>query len=478
MDGYKPIEDYGMIGNMRTVALISQTDASIDYMCYPNFDSPTIFARLLDSKHGGYFSIGPDPAPDLLTKQLYLTDSNILITRYSSENGVGQITDFFPVLRDKGRPHFLVRKVEVVRGSMSFNVSCRPCFDYGRDAHEVSFKDSSAIFSCSTHQITLRYLNGSTKWESVDGGKSVQTTVCLEEGQTFTIVLGCTASFEDADQADYSSAVISCLPFSQVITDQWLSETQSFWREWLSQCTYTGRWREIVYRSALALKLLTDERTGAMVAAPTTSIPEDSWKSHGSAHSSDAARNWDYRYTWIRDAAFTVYAFLRIGFTHEPKAFMGWIEQRCKDLERIGSDEGLRVLYRIDGKHPSEFPEAYTESILNHLEGYRGHGPVRIGNAAADQCQLDIYGELMDSVYLCDKYVSPISWSFWRAIQTAIINPVIRRRSMPDHGIWEIRGGPKEYVHSKVMAWVTLDRAIRLAEKRSLPGEIILWRSE
>jgi GH15 family glucan-1,4-alpha-glucosidase len=234
-------------------------------------------------------------------------------------------------------------------------------------------------------------------------------------------------------------------------------QTVSYWQRWLAKCTYTGRWREIVHRSALALKLLTFAPTGAIVAAPTCSLPE----------SIGGGRNWDYRYTWIRDAAFTLYGLLRIGFTDEAEAFMRWIEARCHELNPDGS---LQIMYSIDGHH------TLTEQTLDHLEGYKGSQPVRIGNGAYQQVQLDIYGELLDSVYLYNKYGTPISYDLWTQLRR-LINWVCDNWQRTDEGVWEVRGGQQHFVYSKLMCWVALDRGLRLADKRSFPADRERWLS-
>lgn len=455
MEGYKPIEDYGLIGNMHTAALVSKGDASIDFLCYPDFDSPAIFGRLLDAQRGGHFSIRPPPSSDLLTKQVYLVETNILRTIFSTLQGIGQVTDLMPVPNEEDSEHFpcVIRRVDAVRGMIEFNLECSPRFNYGRDPHQVIPVSDGIKFVSQSLSMHLSVL-GDVQVDWSITGTSLTSSVRLHEGQSLFLVLGNDKTPRDRTEVE-----------------ELISATTKYWRNWASHCTYTGRWREMVLRSALVLKLHTYAPTGAIVASPTTSLPEDSWLAP-TERSSSAARNWDYRFVWIRDAAFTAYAFLRIGFKEEAEAFMHWIEARCQQLKEVGSGEGLRILYDIRGNFPAN---GYAEQELRHWEGYRGQGPVRIGNAAASQVQLDIYGELMDAVYLCDKHIQPISWDFWQAVREAIVEPVLRFWQCPDHGIWEIREGPREYVHSKVMAWVALDRAIRLATKRSLPADIPAW---
>ena len=267
----------------------------------------------------------------------------------------------------------------------------------------------------------------------------------LTEGQIANFVLGSVAP-ETADP---------CTPISDLETDNLFKSTVEYWRKWLSKSNYKGRWREMVERSALALKLLTFEDTGAIVAAPTCSLPEDL----------GGVRNWDYRYTWIRDAAFTLYGLLRIGFTEEAGQFMGWVEQCTKNLNADGS---IQIMYGIDGRLD------LAEETLDHLDGYKGSKPVRIGNGAYGQFQLDIYGELIDAIYLYDKYGTPISFDFWTEVRR-MANWVCDNWQRPDEGIWEVRGGQQHFVYSKIMCWIAVDRSLRLADKRSFPSDRELW---
>ncbi|WP_141327661.1 glycoside hydrolase family 15 protein [Myxococcus sp. AB025B] len=432
-----PIEDHGVIGDLRTVALVGN-EGTIDWLCYPHFDSPSIFASLLDPKKGGHWSIRPE-RDGVLHKQFYWPDTNVLVTRFYTAEGVGELVDFMPMER-KGikQVRELIRRVRVVRGELSFELECFPAFNYARDSHQTHLIGGGAAFESSTLQMTL---SSSVKLERAERGVTARFKLKENQSAVFSLREGLRRSCEDLVH-DHASA------------ESLFRDTVDYWRHWLSSCQYTGRWRETVQRSALALKLMTFEPTGAIVAAPTCSLPE----------SPGGSRNWDYRFCWLRDAAFTVYAFLRIGFKKEAAAFMRWVEARCAEH----GDGPLPLMFALDG---SPVPQ---EEELSHLEGYGGARPVRIGNAAADQLQLDIYGELMDSVYLSNKYAAPISYDFWMHLRR-LVDWVCEHWNQPDEGIWEIRGGRRHFVYSKLMCWVALDRAIRLADKRSFPADRARW---
>jgi GH15 family glucan-1,4-alpha-glucosidase len=436
---YQPIENYGVIGDLHTVALVGR-NGSIDWMCFPRFDSPSIFAAILDHRRGGAFSIVP-LEDELTYKQFYWPDTNVLVTKFLTPHGVSEILDFMPIhdLKKGHGHHQVVRHLRVVRGKMRFRIQCTPAFNFARDPHTTTITPEGAVFSSSALTLGL----ASTVALSAEGSGACANPV-LDEGESITLVLH-----------EMEEGVQGGPRLSEEETVEHFERTVRYWRDWLSHCTYTGRWREMVHRSALVLKLLTYHPTGAIVASPTCSLPEGI----------GGERNWDYRYTWIRDAAFTIYGLLRIGFTEEAGQFMHWIENRLHELEPDGS---LQIMYGIDGRHE------LTEEILDHLEGYRGSRPVRIGNEAYRQLQLDIYGELMDSVYLYNKYGSPISYDLWTQLRR-LINWIAANWQRPDDGIWEVRGGQQHFVYSKLMAWVALDRGIRLAEKRSFPADRQSW---
>lgn len=433
---YQPIENYGVIGNLRTVALVAK-NGSIDWFCFPRFDSPSVFGAILDAARGGSFRI--QPLAEATEKQVYWPDTNILVTRFLSNDGVGEIVDYMPVraaLEDE--QHLLIRRVRVSRGTMRFRMECRPAFNYGRDAHQTRIGRHGATFH--SPGLDLR-LSADIPLKRLGGG--VMAEFELNQGAGCCFVLH---RFERGE-ASREYGIQEC--------DDLFHETIEYWRRWLAKSQYRGRWREMVNRSALVLKLLTYGPTGAIVAAPTCSLPE----------SLGGGRNWDYRYAWIRDAAFTLYSLLRIGFTEEAAKFMTFLDARCHEMKPDGA---LQTVYGIDGRH------VLKEETLDHWEGYRGSRPVRIGNAAYRQLQLDIYGELMDSIYLFNKYGTPISNELWFYVRR-LTNWVCANWKRKDDAIWEVRGGPRDFVYSKLMCWVALDRAWRIAQKRSLPADHARW---
>ncbi|HTX38667.1 MAG TPA: glycoside hydrolase family 15 protein [Bryobacteraceae bacterium] len=444
---YQPIGNYGVIGDMRSVALVGK-DGSIDWCCLPNFDSPSVFARLLDWDKGGWWRLGP--ADETQVKQIYLPNTNVLITRFFSGQGMAEGIDFMSIGPEAGGQsespsRQIVRIVKAIRGPIHFRLECRPAFDYARQPHEVHMAaDSlSAIFAARQQQFVMK---GDHSLQQ--DGSGVIADFVLEGGQQAVFVLRHQAGKADGGIAE-----------PPVDASALLTETVRFWRGWASQSRYRGRWREIVTRSALALKLLTFLPTGAIVAAPTTSLPEEL----------GGVRNWDYRYTWVRDAAFTVYSLMRLGYTDEAAAFAHFMQARAQEEEPQGGP--LNVCYGIDGRH--DLPE----ETLDHLEGYRGSRPVRVGNGAANHLQLDIYGELMDALYLYDKYGTPLSFDMWTQIER-ILDWVTKNWEQPDQSIWEVRGGRRNFTYSKLQCWVALDRGVRLARKHSFPTEGDQWRLE
>jgi GH15 family glucan-1,4-alpha-glucosidase len=434
---YLPIADHGLIGDLHSVALVG-TNGTIDWFCCPAFDSPSVFGSLLDAERGGFFAL--EAAVPARTRQFYLPDTNVLITRFFAEDGVGEIQDFMP-LRDPStdQGQRLVRRVQCIRGTMPFRMRAAPRFNYGSDLHAVSAVRDGVLFTSSELSLYL----GSTQPLAVDE-RDVVTEFTLEEGGVAVFSL---------EPADSSTELRVCQ--AEETLDE-LMTTVRFWWDWLTASRYRGRWREVVHRSALTLKLLTYAPTGAIIAAPTTSLPERI----------GGERNWDYRYVWIRDAAFCVRSLLRLGFEDEATAFMDFLTL-CATPD--GSPDGpLQVMYRIDGRVD------LSERELPHLEGYRGSTPVRAGNDAARQLQLDIYGELMDSVYLYNKWAKPISSDEWEAVR-ARTDWVCNNWDQPDEGIWETRGGRQKFLYSRLMCWVAVERAIRMSVHRGLPADHARW---
>jgi len=446
---YQPIENYGIIGNMRTVALVGM-NGSLDWYCYPHFDSPSIFGAILDDKNGGCFRISAD-SDGVRHKQFYWPSTNVLVTRFLLTDGIAELEDFMPVglPSDSREYRHVYRRVRCVRGSVQISVTCRPAFDYGRQTHDTLIEANGAMFKAGS--LTLALSTAVPLKDDGQGGVSAEFVLAEGESQVFILR-------DDCNEEGVPCPGLPCPP-SEEEAEELLRGTVKFWQQWLSACTYHGRWRDQVHRSALTLKLLTFEPTGAIIAAPTTSLPEVI----------GGTRNWDYRYTWIRDAAFTVYAFLRIGFREEAAAFMGWLRDYASKHAHPNAPGA--VVFTIAGD------DQLPEQTLDHWEGYRGSSPVRIGNAAVSQFQGDIYGELMDAFYLSNKYVSPTSYDVWLKIRNRL-EWICENWQLPDAGIWEMRNRQEHFVYSKVMNWVALDRGLRLADKRALPADRAKWMRE
>jgi GH15 family glucan-1,4-alpha-glucosidase len=434
--GYLPIEEHGIVGDLRTIALVG-TDGTVDWYCPARFDAPSLFGALLDKNKGGYFSLTARTSY-AKPKQLYLPDTNILLTRFQGKDAVGEVIDFMvPETRSTGRARdLLVRQARAVRGTATFELACHPAFDYGRLGHELQvIQGVGAVFTSPLGRAVLR-TNVSLKAEE-DG---VAATFTLDEGES--------ADFHLEWNGDVR-------PISDGETEEVFTRTQDFWQGWVAQSRYRGRWREMVQRSALALKLLVYHPTGALIAAPTTSLPEEP----------GGTRNWDYRYAWLRDASFTVYSLMRLGFLEEAASFMDWLQKRC---ETATEERDVMIMYTVDGS------DHLPELALDHLEGYNGAKPVRIGNGAVRQRQLDVYGEIMDSVYLYNKEV-PISYDLWTGLSKRL-DWLSKHWTEPDEGIWEIRGPRQRFTYSALMTWVAYERAGRLSRDRGLPGPVERWR--
>ncbi|TDL30070.1 glycoside hydrolase family 15 protein [Rickenella mellea] len=500
--GYIEIAEHGLIGNMRTAALVS-VDGSIESYCIPDFDSPSIFARILDKDKGGHFSITPDL--HFTTKQNYWPSSNVLQTKFLSDKGVAVVTDFLPrqANPDSTKPllFWLIRRVEVIRGRMPLRMECAPAFNYARSPHKMSLvpdnsipdvtgegqsQQEKALFVSDELTLDLRYISEcNANMEHVEAphvklqpldlkaeghlGDSVCCDLDMVEGQAVTFVLRTPPKTSTSRAAKATKAEADALgvsirnlilgasklrdPEDPILTKELLhsllKDTNKFWNSWIRRSTYDGSWKEAVHRSALALKLLIYEPTGAVVASPTFSLPEFI----------GGTRNWDYRASWIRDSSFTLYALIRLGFTHEANAYMEFVFGRLRHRNPDGS---LQIMYTIHGGKDLE------EIELTHLDGHKGSKPVRIGNGAADHLQLDIYGELMDCIYLGQKFGKPLPYDTWLNVRE-LVEYVIANCDQPDLSIWEVRDKKRHFTYSKVMMWVAIDRGLRLAEKRSLP---------
>jgi GH15 family glucan-1,4-alpha-glucosidase len=436
---YPAIADHGLIGDLQTAALVS-TDATIDWFCCPRFDSPSLFASLLDLPGGGSFEATPVNLRHR-TKQMYFPDSAVLITRFMSEAGVAEVVDFMPVTSPEipTRRHRIVRMLRGVRGAITFKLTCAPRFDYARQQHQVELTPEGAVFIGPDLQLTVHGMPGSDT-----DGIDLFSTVEVNAGDLYGIVL-------ESDSHESPRAVSRAEVWDLFVA------TVRFWRDWLRGSKYRGRWREMVERSAITLKLMTYAPTGALIAAPTAALPERI----------GGQRNWDYRYTWVRDASFSIAALIGIGMLDEARAFSAWLRQRVE--EHAGNGGGpLKIMYRVDGTSDLE------EHLLEHMEGYRGSRPVRIGNGAAEQLQLDIYGEALNATYLAESAMPSMTHAGWQAL-TSMVNWLCENWDQPEEGIWETRGGRQNFVYGRLMAWVALDRAVRLAAETGRPAAIERW---
>jgi GH15 family glucan-1,4-alpha-glucosidase len=428
------IDAHGIIGDMRSAALVNDK-GSVDFFCWPEFDSPSIFCSLLDTPEAGIFQLAPD-LPDARREQIYLPDTNVLQSRWLSQRAVVEVTDLLPIGDSDDDLPMLMRRVRVVSGTATMRMRCAVRHDYARAKTGARMDEEDAVFE-AVDQPSLRL--SSDQALSLDGNAAI-AEFTLEQGQSAEFLLG----------------AVDDPRFKEGAAGLCLERTLKFWRDWIGQSNYRGRWREMVNRSALAMKLLTSRKHGAILAAATFGLPE----------TPGGERNWDYRYTWVRDASFTVYAFMRLGFVDEANAYMKWMRGRVSDCH--GNSTKINILYAIDGR------QKLPETELTHLAGHGGAKPVRIGNGAYDQVQLDIFGELMDAVYLVNKYGEAISHEGWKHT-VEVVDQVCETWESEDVGIWEMRGEQHHFLHSRLMCWVAVDRAIRLASKRSLPAPFARW---
>ncbi|MFD6876492.1 MULTISPECIES: glycoside hydrolase family 15 protein [unclassified Streptomyces] len=446
MRRYPPIAEHGLIGDLQTCALVS-SDGVLDWFCSPRFDSPSIFAGLLDHDRGGYFAITAD-APDVTTRQLYLADTAILITRFLTADGVGEVIDFMPVTGERTVTdhHQVVRVMRVVRGAVRFALECRPRFDYGRSAHTLDLDLDGAPAARFMGPDVTAYLQAVGPVPLEADGNDVRAYVTLAAGERAAVVL--TVRDAGGDAPAQPTVAGATEAFTAV---------HAFWHDWIGRCTYRGRWQQIVNRSAITLKLLTYAPTGAPIAAATMGLPEQE----------GGERNWDYRYTWVRDASLSVRAMRDLGFTEEADAFRNWLGQRLYD-GGTPNGEPLQIMYRVDGDPHLD------EEILDHLEGWRGSAPVRVGNGAATQLQLDIYGEAVYAIAQVDQVTHAIGYEGWKRFAD-LLDWLCENWDRADEGIWETRGGRQHFTYSRLMCWVAFDRGIRQAMANARPADLPRW---
>ncbi|WP_336712267.1 glycoside hydrolase family 15 protein [Arthrobacter sp. USHLN218] len=451
MSGYPLISDHGLIGDLQTAALVA-TDGSIDWFCAPRFDSPSIFGALLDHERGGHLRTRPT-AEVFASKQLYFPDTAILVTRFMSEAGVGELIDFMPVTGAVASDrHRLVRMIRCVRGEMSFAFDIAPRFDYAREAHKTHLTADGAVFEGPRTAMTMHVVREPDDERLAKGGADengdVHAELSLRAGQTRGLIL-----------ETGTAGPIRQVRVAEV--QQLFDETVAFWKHWVGLSTYSGRWRETINRSAITLKLMTYAPSGGLVAAPTAGLPEQV----------GGERNWDYRYTWVRDASFSVYSLLGLGYTEEAAALGRWLKDRVEEQEAGSGSGPLDIMYRVDGSSD------LVEEVIEHWEGYRGSSPVRIGNGAAGQLQLDIYGEALDSIYFADQHGLVMGHQGWQKVRS-LLDWVCAKWDQPEEGIWETRGGRHDFTYGRLMNWVALDRGIRLATSHGRPAPLDRWRAE
>ncbi|WP_326716041.1 glycoside hydrolase family 15 protein [Streptomyces sp. NBC_01474] len=449
MNDYPPIADHGLVGDLQTAALVA-ADGTVDWWCTPRFDSPSLFASLLDSDRGGHCRLAADLGEQTTVRQLYMPETPVLITRFMAPQGVGEVIDFMEPIaaRVPVDRHRLIRVARVVRGSLPFELVCRPRFDYGRASHTLSrLDDDSVVFHGPDTDL---HVQATAPVSLHADGVDVTGRFTLNAGESAAVIL----TSETGEPGSRSGCPGGPRPAVEDVTAA-LDACRDFWLRWLRSCRYKGRWHEMVVRSAITLKLLTYAPTGAPIAAATMGLPEQI----------GGERNWDYRYTWVRDASLSVRALIDLGFTAEADAFRRWMRERL-EAGGTASGEPLQIMYRVDGE------PHLTEEVLDHLEGYQRSAPVRAGNAAADQIQLDIYGEAAYAIAQTDDIGGLRGWRVF----AGLIDWLCDHWDRPDEGIWETRGGQKEFTYSRLMTWVAFDRAIRLATVHARPADLARWR--
>jgi GH15 family glucan-1,4-alpha-glucosidase len=434
------ISDYGLIGDMRTAALVG-LDGGIDWCCLPRFDSASVFAALLDPERGGTWAVSPEGK--WTSSQRYLPRTNILETTFqTAEGGTVSLTDFMPVAED-GRPsgsHSEIhRKLRCSRGKVTMQMTFMPRFEYGARTTRLELLRAGLFATDRTDQVLT--LSSAKPFIWTIEQSTATTRFELEKGEERWVVL----RYDDDD----------IHPVDRYESSRKLDNTAAFWQRWSSKVRYRGPYRGMVKRSALALKLLTHSETGAMIAAPTTSLPE----------TIGGIRNWDYRFVWLRDAAFTLAALDAVGHYHEADQFMRFLKKVC----RHEGGGHLQIMYGIDGRRD------LIERQLDHLNGYRSSRPVRVGNGAVGQLQLDVYGEVMETADIWRRN-HEMTEGTWRVLR-GLVDWVSRNWHLPDSSIWEVRGEVRHYVFSKVMSWVALDRGIRMAEELTLESDTATWRA-
>ncbi len=443
---WQRIGDYALLGDCHSAALVGR-DGGIDWACFPRFDSPAVFCRILDARRGGTFRVAPEGA--FRSTRQYLEDTNVLVTTFTTPAGVLELTDCMPVKSDMaygtrvGTRHSLLRRVRCLAGEVPVRVVVAPRFEYGAFVPRIRLTSpntaelvggADALWATATRPLEARADALRARWR-------------LRAGEEAWVEVAWTPSLVERSLQDMPSAHVM---------HRRLEETVAFWRGWIARCAYEGEHSREVRRSALVLKALTYAPSGALVAAPTTSLPEEP----------GGERNWDYRYTWMRDTSLTLISLMVLGYQEETLAFQHWLRRtsagRAKDLQIMYDLRGHRLLPEVE---------------LPHLSGHRGSRPVRIGNGAVKQLQLDVFGEMLEAAWLYAKMggaLTPTDWDFLRDL----VNEVCVRWREPDQGLWEIRDTPRHFLHSKLFCWVALDRAVRMARARKLPAPVGRWVRE